>query len=389
MLNRRVLRIKAMQSIYAFMKSRSSAYVLAKKSIAEEYHEIAMIEGQEHKLQRDEEQSKALHFFEDNYLNENYLALHTPKERYLEVADKAVRKYQNAIGKDFRSTKAKMITDTQNLMRSYLKALQTLVDLANFATQNEERINGAKLPAEKSIHALLSKNQIVQLLAENELLKKEVSRQNISNERDFIGNLFYILQREEAFFQAINTPNETEDIAPELRAPRYFFKNFLLKKERLVNAFEEQDLNWSENRPILRSMLLKTLKRIEQEKEKDTPLMELSKNWEDDKAFFEELFKKFWKTERFFEEILRQKSNRWSLERVAEVDKVLIGMGVTEMLHFPSIPTKVSINEYIEIAKQYSTPKSAIFLNGILDSISSELTAQGKIQKSGRGLLNQ
>jgi N utilization substance protein B len=86
--------------------------------------------------------------------------------------------------------------------------------------------------------------------------------------------------------------------------------------------------------------------------------------------------------------LIEQKSEKWRTERIAKVDKVLINMAITEMVNFPSIPVKVTINEYIDISKRYSTPKSWQFLNGMLDAISKQMIDEGKIKKSGRGLLD-
>ena len=87
------------------------------------------------------------------------------------------------------------------------------------------------------------------------------------------------------------------------------------------------------------------------------------------------------------DEIIRSLSENWDFHRIAPIDKVLLRMGITELLHFPEIPTKVTINEVIEIAKRYSTDKSSIFINGLLDAALSKLKKEGKLQKSGRGLV--
>lgn len=386
MLNRRLLRIKAMQSIYAFIKSRASAYQLARKLILELYHEEFMIEGKEKEATLRADQERSIAFFEDKYLDDNYIRPSHLNDRYLKIADSAIRLYQKNVGKDYRTTKAKMLTDTQNLHRLYLKSLQILIDIAEFASQKYEQ-KGENVPKDKSIYWQLSKNSTIELLMKNTVLQSEVNKYSINNNREDIGSWYYLLEKDEDFFKYID--EENEDVAKEVRAARYFFRDFLLKNEKVVTFFEEQDLNWEENRSILRSMLIKTVKRIDEEKSEETSLVELSKNWEEDKQFFEKLFVSYWDNENFCLELLKERSDKWPLSRMAELDKLLIGMGVSEMVTFSGIPTKVTINEYLEVAKQYSTPKSSQFLNGLLDSISNDLTAQGKIVKSGRGLINR
>lgn len=90
-----------------------------------------------------------------------------------------------------------------------------------------------------------------------------------------------------------------------------------------------------------------------------------------------------------FDQLIQSKAENWELERIALLDRILMQMGICEILHFPEIPIKVSINEYLEIAKKFSTPKSSKFINGILDSLYIEFKKQDKIQKSGRGLINE
>jgi len=386
MLNRRLLRIKAMQSIYAFIKSRASAYQLARKQILEEYHEEFMIEGKEKESVLRADQERSITYFEDKYLEDNYIRPSHLNERYIKIADNAIRIYQKNVGKDYRTTKAKMLTDTQNLHRLYLKCMQILIDVADFATHKYEQ-KGESVPKEKSIYWQLALNPTVSLIKKNEALKYEVSKHNISIDIENIGSWCHLLEKDVNFFEYLH--NESEDFSKEVRAVRYFFKDFLLKNEKVVVSFEEQDLNWEENKSILKSMLIKTVKRIDEEKSDETPLMELSKNWEEDKQFFEKLFVSYWENEKLYKELLTDRSDKWPMSRMAELDKLLIGMGVSEMITFSGIPTKVTINEYLEVAKLYSTPKSSQFLNGLLDSIATDLVAQGKIVKSGRGLIDR
>ena len=118
------------------------------------------------------------------------------------------------------------------------------------------------------------------------------------------------------------------------------------------------------------------------------PLPEIAMNWEEDKEFFENIFN-FTITNGVSNKVLiAEKTKNWDIERLAFTDKIIISMALAEMVHFPSIPVKVTINEYIDISKTYSTPKSKQFVNGLLDVLAKELTEKGQIRKSGRGLLD-
>jgi N utilization substance protein B len=136
----------------------------------------------------------------------------------------------------------------------------------------------------------------------------------------------------------------------------------------------------------LSSKVLKTIKGTEEESDEILP--ELALNWEEDKEFFQEIYNLTIASEREYSELIATTTKNWEVERIALTDRVILIMALSEMVNFPSIPTKVSINEYIDISKTYSTPKSKQFVNGLLDTLSKELTESGKIRKSGRGLID-
>ena len=129
----------------------------------------------------------------------------------------------------------------------------------------------------------------------------------------------------------------------------------------------------------------KTLKSIDND---GVELAPLSYQWEDDKQFFTEIFDATIEKESWTEKLVSEHADNWEMDRIAQVDMILLKMAVTEMINFPSIPVKVTINEYIELSKKYSTPKSKKFINGILDVLANHLTSNGTIKKSGRGLID-
>jgi transcription antitermination factor NusB len=152
--------------------------------------------------------------------------------------------------------------------------------------------------------------------------------------------------------------------------------------------FAENDLNWAEDHKIILSMAQKTIKTISSNQETEFELISLSKNWEDDKQFFQDLLKKTIENDQEYEGYISGKVQNWDMTRFALLDRAILKMAICEMITFYSIPVKVTINEYIELAKMYSTPKSKQFVNGLLDAISQELVEKKIIRKSGRGLLD-
>ena len=114
----------------------------------------------------------------------------------------------------------------------------------------------------------------------------------------------------------------------------------------------------------------------------------MSLNWEDDKGFVEKLFLASSQLDKFYHQLIADHTKNWEVDRLPLTDRVILHMALAEMINFANIPIKVTINEYIELAKEYSTPKSRQFINGILDVLSKELVSTGKIKKSGRGLMD-
>lgn len=165
----------------------------------------------------------------------------------------------------------------------------------------------------------------------------------------------------------------------------YIFREILAPDAALWDFYEDYDMNWSADLQVANTMLLKTLEDVK-EGSADFSIPTLFKD-ASDRQFATELLDKALEQGASYRELIVQKADNWDPERIALVDMLLMEMAVTEFLSFPSIPTKVTLNEYIEIAKEYSTPKSRLFVNGILDRVLEQLTTEGKIRKSGRGLM--
>ncbi len=133
-------------------------------------------------------------------------------------------------------------------------------------------------------------------------------------------------------------------------------------------------------------MAIKTLKSVQGPE--GLKLVALTEDWEEDRFFLETLYKKALENDAEYESLLAEQLTNWDVERVAQLDKIILKLALAELLNFPNIPVKVTINEYIELAKLYSTPKSGKFVNGILDSLSEKLKTSGQLRKSGRGLMD-
>jgi N utilization substance protein B len=176
--------------------------------------------------------------------------------------------------------------------------------------------------------------------------------------------------------------------AEDQEALKHLYKTFVFKEGALATQLDEADLNWEENRPVVKNLVVKTIKMLDEAADENLELMALSANWAEDKEFTQSLYQQTLADDERYEKLIAESVQNWDVERVAQLDKIVLKMALCEMHLFRSIPVKVTINEYIEISKMYSTPKSKQFINGILDKLAQDLTASGAIRKSGRGLLD-
>jgi len=162
------------------------------------------------------------------------------------------------------------------------------------------------------------------------------------------------------------------------------FKEIVAPDDKLFDYYESMNLSWIDDLPFVNTMIVKSIKNL---KKGETLSLDLLKINEDDREFMIDLFRKSVLHFTDFDEEIDSKTPNWDNDRIAEIDMILIKMALTEFLYFPSIPTKVTINEYIEIAKDYSTQKSSYFINGVLDKLLKEYQEAKRLNKSGRGLL--
>jgi transcription antitermination protein NusB len=160
----------------------------------------------------------------------------------------------------------------------------------------------------------------------------------------------------------------------------------IIPNEFLRQVLEEQSIYWNDDLEFIGSMVIKTLGRWKENGE--MPILSMFSN-DDDRQYVLELFRKTILHGNEYQDLIKKFSENWDLERLAIMDILIMEMAISEAIHFPSIPAKVTLNEYIEISKYYSTEKSSYFINGILDKIFLLLRSDEKIKKSGRGLIGE
>jgi N utilization substance protein B len=173
-------------------------------------------------------------------------------------------------------------------------------------------------------------------------------------------------------------------------------KKFIIKlitelfstSEDLLNCLEEQSIYWNDDMEYVIIMIEKTFKKFKADSDEKTELMPLFKN-DDDKEFVRRLFRQAVLNSKSNSELIDNNTTNWEVERIALMDILVMQLAITEIMEFPEIPVKVTLNEYIELAKYYCTPKSSTFVNGILDNIVKEIREKGLVKKYGRGLVGE
>ena len=181
-------------------------------------------------------------------------------------------------------------------------------------------------------------------------------------------------------YAKIKTPSFKDDKHFVLK----LYKEFIAPNDKLLDFYESENIGWVDDLPYVNTQIVKDLNSLNEYGL--FTIDSLFKN-EVDRQFAKDLFKKTILHFNDYDAEIDELTPNWEFDRIAQIDLILIKMGITEFLYFPSIPIKVTINEYIEIAKDYSSDKSSIFINGILDKISKQLLKEGKIKKIGRGLI--
>jgi N utilization substance protein B len=389
MLNRRILRAKAMQAVYSYHLCKDANYEVAIERIKTSFlPDLSALEKQDtEKLNKDRD--VAIGLFEQQFKDKDALkqinAEITPKMKQA-VID-AVNFYHNQNQKDRENIGKGMVINAEKLMERSLSLLQLLIELADFAEKEaKERHKRQIIPAPIFEHEQkLFKNKTIEKVRNHNKFTREVLDRKIYWDIEHIRTWYKVLQKDEKYIAYQQLPAATAFQDAEFAI--YLLRDFILKNDLIESYFSEIDYNWQEDKVTVRSMALKTLKSIH-EQGNEGEIVQLSTNWDEDKDFFKQLFQLTLQHEEEIRPLIASKSENWDISRITAVDLALLLMALSEMIYFPSIPVKVTINEFLEIAKDYGTPKSKDFLNGLLDVLSQELEKEGKIMKTGRGLLD-
>jgi N utilization substance protein B len=204
-------------------------------------------------------------------------------------------------------------------------------------------------------------------------------------EPELVKSLFIILKKSEEYKEYLKKSSDT--LHSDKDIIKFIFKKVILKSSLAEQVFEDKFIYWPVDKDVLKALIAKTFKNFASDVHEQNKLAEVTGNWEEDREFIVNLFEESIRHNDEYQALIGGKTQNWEPDRIAMMDTLLMKMAIAEFANFASVPVKVTINEYLEISKEFSTPKSNSFINGILDKILSDLKAENKINKTGRGLI--
>jgi len=383
MLSRRFLRIKVMQSAYAYEIAKQAQLTLIAGEIDQHFAPDlnSMIPQDKEFLASQANSAKKL--FLDCYKSKSITR--SENEEVDSIASKKIKEYYQAEESLKADIKKRLLADLFSINKSFVSLLRIPSLFIERIKLREEKENSMKVSSLgfTSLEYNIQNNRYFDALTQNPSLKNAILSYKVPAPDTLLVKKIYLSCLEnEAYKHALTNETSTEE---DLQLIKKIFK-IIFKSEFIETEVKEKNLNYQENIEILKGLCQRVFKQeVEDLSNKDLFSSVLK---EEDDDFWKQLYHETLDEDKKVDSLMTERLKHWDLERVTLTDRIIIKMAIQEMLHHPSVPTKVSINEYIELSKKYSTPKSKQFVNGILDSLSKELSKKGEIKKSGRGLID-
>jgi len=291
--------------------------------------------------------------------------------------------------KDIAKGEKELFRDINKIYDLYIYQLAFLLELKHVALINMEDAKNKKLPTHNDLQPNLKfiENKFINQLSENIHLKREINNRKISwnNEFELVRKIFNNIKAGPEYDMYMNQSDDSYNAHRDFIIE--IFKEHIADFELLNHFYEEKNLHWGDDVYLVNPMVVKTIELFNENSSGEQTLLPLYKDKEDDEQFAKDLYCQTILHETETKKLIADKTKNWEVERIAMMDVLLMKMAITELTYFTSIPVKVTLNEFIEISKIYSTPKSKLFINGILDKLVPDLKSEGKINKTGRGLM--
>ena len=290
--------------------------------------------------------------------------------------------YQNG-GKNLDTAEKELFFSLSKAYDLYNYLLLLMVEVTK---QANKKLNAAKnklIPTKEELfpNTKFVENRFIAQLEVNKQLLDFAGNQKKTweNEADFVKSLCEQIMESDIYKEYM--ASETSSYEEDREVWRKIYKKIIFNNAELDQVLEDQSLYWNDDKEIVDTFVLKTIKRFE---EKNGAKQELLPEFKDDEDqdFARRLFRRAILNSDYYRHLISENTKNWDLDRVAFMDVIIMQIALAEVLSFPNIPVSVSLNEYVEIAKLYSTPKSGGFINGTLDGIVNQLKKEGKLTKN-------
>ena len=290
--------------------------------------------------------------------------------------------YQNG-SKNLDAAEKELFFSLSKAYDLYNYLLMLMIAVTNYA---QKRIDAAKsklAPTAEELYPNMKfvENKFVTQLEVNKQLAEFIANQKRSwaNEETFVKSLYEQIVASDIYKEYMASSDDSYDADRELW--RKLYKTFVFNNDALDALLEDQSLYWNDDKEVVDTLVLKTIKRFDEKNGANQPLLPEFKD-EEDREFARRLFRRTILNADYYRHLISENTRNWDLDRVAFMDVIVMQCALAEILSFPNIPVSVSLNEYVDIAKVYSTPKSGSFVNGTLDGIVNQLKKDGKLTKN-------
>ena len=295
---------------------------------------------------------------------------------------------------DIQRAEDRLIKNVESLYDLFIYQLSFIREIMEFAEQKIEEKRNKKLPSPEDLNPNMRfvKNEFLQALINNPVLTKEISRLKISwgNYPEIVRNIYNTFSESDEYNQYMTEKHDS--FAKDKKIATTLFFNHIVSSESFEMLFDDMVAGWSDDLAVAAFFVQKTFSSIKSAQPFET-LLPLFKNENEteedgDYRFMIDLQRKVLIHDDEYRQMITAHTRNWDFERIPHTDVIILKMALAELQNFPTIPVKVTINESIELSKMFSPPKSSLFINGILDKIIVKLTEEGKIKKTGRGLIS-
>ena len=290
--------------------------------------------------------------------------------------------YQNG-GKNLDTAEKELFFSLSKAYDMYNYLLLLMVEITKQAERKQSAAKSKLLPTAEELYPntkFVDNRFIAQLEVNKQLLEfSETQKKTWENESEFVKSLCEKIMDTDIYKEYM--ASETSSYEEDRELWRKLYKRMIFNNDELDQVLEDQSLYWNDDKEIVDTFVLKTIKRFEEQNGANQELLPEFKD-EEDQDFARRLFRRTILNADYYRHLISENTRNWDLDRVAFMDVIIMQIALAEILSFPNIPVSVTLNEYLEIAKLYSTPKSASFINGTLDAIVNQLKKENKLTKN-------